>query len=200
VTDLAVSADAIVLHPNASDSSIVLNTELHAPVTLVRPTVELVPSYVDFIEEMRALGETIWPSRVPADGDGPDAFVAKLLLKETTVEPPAVCESVHWGVVDDRVVGVIALRHTLNEKLARFGGHVGYEVRPSCRRRGIATEMIRLLLLTERAHEIGRILVTCAPTNVGSRRAIEGAGGVLEAIVFAEEMNRETCHYWIDTG
>lgn len=58
--------------------------------------------------------------------------------------------------------------------------------------------MIRELLLTERARIMGRILVTCAPTNTGSRRAIEANGGVLQGIVFVEEVNRETCHYWID--
>src|SRR5688500_2004700 len=102
-------------------------------LTLVRPALDLLPSYLDFIDEMRCLGETIWPSRVPVDGDGPDGFVARLLLKETAPEPPAVPESVHWAVVDDRVVGLIALRHRLTAQLAQFGGHVGYEVRPSCR-------------------------------------------------------------------
>jgi hypothetical protein len=40
--------------------------------------------------------------------------------------------------------------------------------------------------------------VTCAPDNVGSRKAIEASGGVLQAVVFVQEVNRETCHYWID--
>jgi predicted acetyltransferase len=147
--------------------------DLASRLSLVRPAVELVPSYLDFIEEMRALGETIWPSRIPSAGEGPDAFVAKLLTKESTATGAEIPESVFWGTVDARVVGVIALRHRLTEKLERFGGHVGYEVRPSCRRQGIATAMIRLLLATERARAMGRILVTCAPTvrEERSRRA-----------------------------
>jgi hypothetical protein len=44
-----------------------------------------------------------------------------------------------------------------------------------------------------------RILVTCAPSNVSSRKTIEANGGVLEGIVFADEVQRETCHYWIET-
>src|SRR5687767_2182541 len=129
------------------------NPDLTARLALVRPALELVPSYLEFIEEMRALGETIWSSRVPEPEDGHDAFVARLLAKETAPPPPpAVPETVHWAVVDDdRVVGLIALRHELDARLAQYGGHVGYEVRPSCRRQGIATEMLRLLLRTERA-------------------------------------------------
>jgi predicted acetyltransferase len=170
-------------------------------VKLVRPSIEHIASYFDFIEEMRANGDTIWPSRVASEGESAEAFVAKLLAKETHAEAPAVCESVHWAIDDaERVVGVIALRHTLTEKLARFGGHVGYEVRPSARRRGVATEMIRALLRSERARSMGRILITCAPTNIASRRAIEANGGVLQGIVFVEDVNRETCHYWIDAS
>mgnify|MGYP003383391621 CR=1 FL=1 len=167
---------------------------------LARPSIALVSSYFEFVDEMRAHGDTVWPSRVPLDGEEPGAFVARLVAKEVTAEPPAVPESVHWGVTDDRVVGVIALRHHLNAHLEQFGGHIGYEVRPSARRRGVATEMLKLVLETPRAKSIGRILVTCAPSNTASRRAIEKNGGVLSGIVFVDEVQRETCHYWIDVG
>ena len=119
-------------------------------------------------------------------------------MRESTPEPPAVPESVHWGALDGGVVGFIALRHRLNEHLAQFGGHLAYEVRPSFRRQGVATTMFRLLLVTEPARALGRILVTCAPANAASRRTIEANGGVLAGIVFADEVKRETCHYWID--
>ena len=48
-------------------------------------------------------------------------------------------------VINGQVVGRIALRHYLTEKLKEFGGHIGYEVRPSVRRTGVATELLRLL-------------------------------------------------------
>lgn len=176
------------------------NPNLLDRLRLVRPSLDVVASYLDFIDEMRALGETIWPTRVPAAGDSVDAFVHGLLVKETAPVPPAVAESVYWGVVDDRVVGFIALRHQLNERLAQFGGHVGYEVRPSSRRQGVATATLRLLLRTPQARALGRILVTCAPTNAASRITIERNGGQLAAIVFVDEVQRETCHYWIGLG
>ncbi|MDP2345989.1 MAG: GNAT family N-acetyltransferase [Deltaproteobacteria bacterium] len=174
------------------------NWDLVARLTLVRPSLAFVASHLEFIEEMSAVGDTIWPSRLPRSGEELATFVARLFLKETAPEPPAVPESVHWGVVDDRVVGFIALRHQLNEQLAKFGGHIGYEVRPSCRRQGVATAMLRLLLVTERAQTLRRILVTCAPSNAGSRKTIEANGGLLESIVFVDEVQRETCRYWID--
>jgi predicted acetyltransferase len=170
-------------------------------VKLVRPAREWLPSYFAFIDEMRANGDTIWPSRVPSEGQSDDAFIEQLLAKETTEPaPPAVPESVYWALVDDDIIGVIALRHRLTEKLARFGGHVGYEVKPSARRRGYATTMLHLLLETDRARSIGKILITCAPTNTGSRRAIEANGAVLESIIYVDEIKRDTCRYWIHSS
>lgn len=129
--------------------------DLVARLTLVPPSLDHLPSYLEFIEEMRAAGDTIWPTRVPGAAQSPEAFVAGLLVA-SALEPPAVPETARWGVVAGHVVGFIALRHHLNEKLAQFGGHVGYEVRPSSRRRGVATGMLRLVLATDRARSMGR--------------------------------------------
>jgi predicted acetyltransferase len=109
-----------------------------------------------------------------------------------------VPDTVHWAILDGVVVGRIALRHLLDENLRRFGGHVSYEVRPSARRRGVATGMIRLLLETPRARSIGRLLVTCAPDNTGSVKAILANGGALEKTALVEAIGRETSYYWID--
>jgi predicted acetyltransferase len=163
---------------------------------LARPSLEMFPSYLDLIEEMRSLGEKIWSSRLPEPGEAPDAFVARLLGKETAPEP-AIPQSVWWATVGAEVVGRIGLRHRLDDKTSEFGGHIDYESRPSRRRQGIATEMLRKLLATERARDIGRLLVTCSPENIASRRTIEANHGVLAATVFSAEAQRDTCHYWI---
>jgi predicted acetyltransferase len=60
--------------------------------------------------------------------------------------------------------------------------------------------MIRQLLHTPRARSIGRLLVTCAPDNIGSSKAILANGGVLEKIEFIEAIQRDTSFYWIDVG
>jgi predicted acetyltransferase len=166
-------------------------------LALVRPSLELFPSYLELIEEMASLGEKIWGHRLPEPAESADAFVARILRRETAPES-AIPESVFWATLDEQVVGRIALRHRLDEKTSEFGGHIGYEVRPSRRRQGIATEMLRKLLATERARQIGRLLLTCSPENTASRRTIETNGGVFAARVFSVEAQRETCHYWIE--
>ena len=47
---------------------------------------------------------------------------------------------IFFAVDNDRIVGIIDFRHTLNDFLKDLG-HCGYSVRPSERRKGFATEM-----------------------------------------------------------
>ena len=169
-------------------------------IELCRPSNDRVDSYLAMVAEMRALGEKIWDSLACLPGETPADFVQRVLRGEHSPAAGRVPDTVYWAVLDGEVVGRIALRHVLDEKLRRFGGHISYEVRPSARRRGIAAEMIRQLLHTPRARSIGRLLVTCAPDNVGSSKAVLANGGVLEKIEFIEAIQRDTSFYWIDVG
>jgi predicted acetyltransferase len=163
---------------------------------LTRPTVALVPSYLDFLDETAALGERVWPVR-PEPAEAPEAFVARVLRAEVAPDPPRVPQTTYWATMGEAVVGHIDLRHGLNADLAEFGGHIGYSVRPSQRGRGLAKEMLRQVLRTPKSREIGRLLLTCAPDNAASNRTIRANGGVLERTIFVERIGRETNLYWI---
>ncbi|WP_430501509.1 GNAT family N-acetyltransferase [Micromonospora trifolii] len=87
-----------------------------------------------------------------------------------------------WIVEDDRVLGGIALRHELNDYLLQVAGHIGYGIRPSARRRGLATWALGRMLAHARALGLDRVLLVCEAGNDASSRTIERCGGVLEGI------------------
>jgi predicted acetyltransferase len=165
-------------------------------VQLLRPAPQLVPPYLEFLDEIAAHGERVWPAR-PEPGEPLDAFVARLLRAELAPELPRIPQTTYWATLGEVVVGHIGLRHGLDAELAEFGGHIGYTVRPSFRSRGLAKEMLRQVLRTPKARELGRLLLTCAPDNVASNRTIEANGGVLERTIFVERIGRHTNLYWI---
>lgn len=98
--------------------------------------------------------------------------------------------------VGGEIVGRTSIRHELNDYLARQGGHIGYGVLPRHRRRGHATEILRQSLVIARAAGIDQVLVTCDDSNIGSFRAIEACGGVLESVIQAEPDGARIRRYW----
>jgi predicted acetyltransferase len=115
--------------------------------------------------------------------EGFAAYVAALradALEETPRPTGWVPCTTWWWTAGDAWLGRIALRHRLTPRLLEAGGHIGYDVRPSARRRGYATAMLRAVLPQARALGIASLLVTCEVDNLGSRRVIELNGGRLE--------------------
>ena len=122
------------------------------------------------------------------------AMCARRRLEKTDPPEGFVPATMLWAVDGDRWLGRVSVRHELNEHLIRFGGHVGYAVRPSARRRGIATTLLRVGLGMLNEIGVGEALILCAEDNEGSRRVIETVGGELEKIV--EGLR----HYRVATG
>jgi predicted acetyltransferase len=101
-------------------------------------------------------------------------------LEETPRPVGFVPDTELWWVEGDAFLGRVGIRHRLTPALMEVGGHIGYDVRPSARRRGHATAMLQEALIVARGLAIERALVTCNVDNVGSRTVIERSGGVLE--------------------
>lgn len=168
---------------------------------LTVPTVDLYAEWLQAHHEWAGVHEDGAGLR---DGDdvesaaGFAAFVARLRREadEDQLLPAGRVHCSYWWITEDRtVLGAIALRHELNDFLREAGGHIGYGVRPSARRRGLAGWALGQVL--ERAWHQGldQVLITCDINNEASRRTIESRGGVLEDV--RDTVLGRTRRYWV---
>jgi len=116
----------------------------------------------------------------------------------TFVPDHRVPQTIFWIVEDARAVGMLRMRHQLNEALQVKGGHIGYYVRPSARGRGFATEALRQALPMLARHGVTKALLSTDPDNVASIRVIQANGGVLADQVPDPDGPDLINQYWID--
>lgn len=132
----------------------------------------------------------------------PFGHYLEVLAAQTKGLPPRHVPSTFlFAFSGARIVGRTSIRHSLNEDLARVGGHVGYAVVPEFRRRGYATAILRSSLRIAYGQlGIRRVLVTCDDDNVGSIRTIERNGGILEDVITGPDLEKPKRRYWIDAA
>jgi predicted acetyltransferase len=138
--------------------------------------------------------------RWSADWHDPATFAAYTAalradaLEETPRPDDWVPCTTLWWVDGDDYLGRLAIRHRLTPHLLEEGGHIGYDVRPTARRRGHATAMLAAALPVARRLGIDSALVTCDLDNVASRRTIEKNGGLLE------DERHGKLRFWVPTA
>ena len=117
---------------------------------------------------------------------------------EDTVPKGLVPSSTYLGVreKDNYIVGMIDIRHYLNEYLTQVGGHIGYGVRKTERNKGYAKQMLKLALEKCKELKIKRVLITCDEDNIASEKVILSANAKLEDIRNIDGENKK--RFWID--
>lgn len=156
------------------------------------PTADVRESFVKAVSEFRAEGRderTLADQEFDQVGEGwetPEGFTRLVAairaeaLTDAPRPPGRVPQTTLWWTCGNQYYGRLDIRHRLTSALLEVGSHIGYAVRPSARRQGHATAMLRAALPLAGELGITRALITCDATNEVSRRVIEHNGGVLE--------------------
>lgn len=168
---------------------------------LIRPTREYASQIVEYRQEFLDAGDSM-------DGTGslrrisdPEEYIKECLDYENPKKVPShLVPATQFFFVrrcDNRLVGMIQIRHRFNEYLETYAGHIGYSVRPSERRKGYAKEMLKMSLPFCRKIGLDRVLITCDYDNIGSEKTILANGGVYESTVHEPNENVDLKRLWI---
>lgn len=165
---------------------------------LIRPSVDYCDSYINAIRAFQDEGLTWW---LTEDADfiaaNFEEYVAKELAKVNLRTEVFVPSTEFWGIVDGKFAGRISIRHELNEALRKLGGHIGYDVAPAYRGKGVATLMLKHTLPHAKKLGLKEVLLTCDDTNAASVQVIEKNGGILKETKAIAPGKPAKRYYWI---
>ena len=149
--------------------------------------------YLIYIKEWEDSGEKIVPMASARAEMSFDDFLKRMRERGTDeIREKGLVPATLYFLVDEKnkICGALDIRHELNEYLERFGGHIGYGIAPSERKKGYGK--IQLKLGLEKAKKIGlkKVLITCDDNNIGSAKTIEACGGIYNDTLADAEANR----------
>jgi len=167
---------------------------------LQKPIFDLQKEYLEFYHEWKESNEPFVPWIISNDPTDFKAFLAWLRNHENPREnPKGWVPSTTYLLVNEqkRILGVVNIRHSLNDELYLKGGHIGYGIRPSERRKGYATRLLTLALNKAKELKIERVLVTCDKKNIASRNVILKNGGIQDKH-YIENTGNVVLRFWIE--
>lgn len=171
-------------------------------IILKRPSLEYAKQILDYQAEFTRNEEFMHGSGYLEMSTSIEEFITNSIQgeKEVKVDRSYFVEATQFLIIEqetNELVGMIQIRHRLNQTIAVIGGHIGYSIRKSKRKQGYAKAALRLALkyCKEELHLL-HILITCEQPNIASRKTIISQGGVKEdEVLFGEKMIER---YWID--
>ncbi len=170
-------------------------------LVLLKPTEEYADQIMECKREYLAVNSSMDGCGPIRRTDDPKEYLKLCAIEEDPETCPApLVPATQFMLVrksDDKVVGFLQVRHKFSDYLKKYGGHIGYSVRPSERRKGYAKEMLRMALPFCREIVLDKVLITCNYDNIGSEKTILANGGVYESTV-TEPNGKKLKRFWIE--
>ena len=173
-------------------------------IQLVLPDRTFEIQYTDMMKEWLAFGGRLNPAALLNNGKSYETWLRWMDedAHEDSCPPGAVPQTMYFAVKDDdRLIGAVTVRHKLNERTNNEsgGGHVGFGVRPTERRKGYAKIILQLALEKLAERGINDVMINCASDNTGSEKTILSCGAVLCDEVINKAGDRAK-RFFIDTN
>ncbi|WP_414050424.1 GNAT family N-acetyltransferase [Macrococcus animalis] len=168
---------------------------------LVQPTIDYKDDILKYQQEFKATKEVIHGSSSLHNFEDFDEWFEKVQNSDNLERiPHGFVPATQFLCVNtqNKIVGMIHVRHYLNEYLTQIGGHIGYSVRPNERRKGIAKWMLQESLNFLKTKDVDKALVTCDYNNIGSKKTILACGGIYESSVHDEHDDIDVERYCIE--
>lgn len=166
---------------------------------LVVPSMDHEQAYKEMMLEWEQTKEHIYPGAIRSNGMCYSDWLDNLEIyrsKETCLYNFVPSDTFFILNGNGKILGAISIRHYLSEQLFKFGGHIGYGIRPSERKKGYAKLMLKMALEKCIDKDIKRVLITCDKDNIASAKTIMANGGIFENELIEDDGNIVQ-RYWI---
>ena len=169
-------------------------------IILVKPNLSYADEIIKYKEESLKENPLINGAAGLNNFSSIEGWLEELKMKssEDTIPEGLVPSTTYLAVreIDNYIVGMIDIRHYLNEFLTQVGGNIGYDVRKSERNKGYAKQMLKLALEKCKDLKMKKVLITCDEDNIASEKVILSAGAKFEDIRSVDGENKK--RLWID--
>ena len=168
---------------------------------LIRPTREYAGQIALYRQEFLDAGDSMDGTGPLRRFENPEEYLQECKKYENPETVPSgrvqATQFLFVRKINNRLVGMIQVRHEFNDYLEKYAGHIGYSVRPCERRKGYAKEMLKTTLPFCREIGIDKVLITCIDGNIGSEKTILANGGVYESTIHEPNENENLKRFWI---
>lgn len=149
---------------------------------LIRLNETFYDKYKDMMDEWYADGSSIapWPLRMEYASE---ELFKEMLNRIDEIERgknlgPFAASTTYWLYDNetDTLIGASNLRHYLTEEGIKLFGHIGYGIRPSQRRKGYGTALLKMTLQEAKNRNIDKVLLGAYEDNIASWKLMEKCG------------------------